>query len=441
MSIHQKMIDSFEKDVSVVNEKIFVPVVVKNNLYTKQYKSYVLFVLLVVVLCYLLLNNVDKGKRVVEVYSEFIDLHDVLLNKFADSQFDKADVLSVSPKDVANILGDKESDINGNKVIIYEIYSEDENQKKIDKWLLEADILFRMDRLTSPEFDNAYERYRTVIRFDKKNKRAVEGIKKIVDRYLYLADLVVSKKEYYKVPALLKSAVDVGGEYFDMSAAINKYSPYLNSGNMFVDLSDSAADTDNTEQLSDHKYKSIVEVDNEIFQVAFRQLSVNDSRGAMRILNFYESLGTQWGRSQDLLLQLLLADKNLQAAEALIAHYPQLDVVDFSEKAAKIIVARGDALGALRLLQSHVADMDAHPEYYALMAALHYKLEEYNQAILLYKKLLKIDVENSRYWLGLAVSLAAIKSEKSIDAFRFVHKLSGENSLVKKYLDQRFMGG
>ncbi|MBX2807484.1 MAG: hypothetical protein KTR20_02545 [Cellvibrionaceae bacterium] len=438
MSGCQQTLNASQKKTAIVGGGSAVG---RRRVHSYSRSSCILLGLLLALLYGVLVNDWPIDRPVVEKPVAIIDVRHVLMNRFAGLPFNGNDATDISAVNFIDILADEKSVSENKQVLIYEMYNEGYHQKKIDSLLVEADVLFRMDRLTSPEFDNAYERYRTVIRFDKNNQQAMKGIKKIVDRYLSLTDLVIAKKEYHKVPALVQNAVDVGEDYFDMSTVLSRYKDYFDADNVFVKSFKQAALVDDGGALDESQYKSVAAVDSEIFQVAMRRVGSNDKAGAIKILTVYDALVEQWGDAQELLLQLLLSQQQLSEAEQLLARYSQLTLVALSEKAAKIIAYRGGAANALALLSSHAVAMADHREYYALMAALYYQLAQYQQAIDLYKQLLNSDVDNARYWLGLAVSLAAVESADAIEAFRFVQQLAVDDSLVKRYLTQRLMAG
>ncbi|MCP4701714.1 MAG: hypothetical protein GY862_33375 [Gammaproteobacteria bacterium] len=77
---------------------------------------------------------------------------------------------------------------------------------KAAKLLLEAGEAFDALRLTTPGHDNAYVRYKKVLKLDPENAEAKRGIKKIVEQYLYLAKPAMRKGNYDKTRTHLDKA-------------------------------------------------------------------------------------------------------------------------------------------------------------------------------------------------------------------------------------------
>ncbi|MGV0035508.1 MAG: hypothetical protein ACNYPE_11325 [Candidatus Azotimanducaceae bacterium WSBS_2022_MAG_OTU7] len=55
---------------------------------------------------------------------------------------------------------------------------------KIQQLLSSADTAMEQNRLTTPLEDNAFDRYKQVLSLDPSNKLAIDGINRIVERYL-----------------------------------------------------------------------------------------------------------------------------------------------------------------------------------------------------------------------------------------------------------------
>ena len=76
-------------------------------------------------------------------------------------------------------------------------------QTRIDELLALAEIDLEASRLTTPAGNNALQRYRGVLEIENNNAVALEGLQRIVVRYLQLADRAKSKGQFDKARAFL----------------------------------------------------------------------------------------------------------------------------------------------------------------------------------------------------------------------------------------------
>lgn len=385
---------------------------------------------------------------------EPIAIETVLVNKpfeYADNSYH-----SKAPKSVLDFISaysyipndlEQESE---SKVVIYEIIDEIDNSKKIDAFLSEATILFKGDKLTSPKGNNAFERYQMVLSLDSENKEALDGVQRIVDRYVDLSERVIKKNESYKVAGLIKNAYFVGERYIDMKPIVKKYAAYIDDQSVFINMSSEtinlSSDTISApiENTVDDKQvisieRSISDVDKDIALTASKLLADNNIDGAIVVLKRFTSLSDYWGKSYDLLFNLYIKQSNIKQAELLISNNNTLDIFQMAEKVARLFIAGEDLDSALNLLNSHNPDVNQYNEYYAVKAGLYHDSEKYNKAIDLYRKLISIDHDNARYWLGLAVSLDAVSDDGAVNAFRYAYEYSAPDSKVKQYIEQRLL--
>jgi tetratricopeptide (TPR) repeat protein len=380
---------------------------------------------------------------------QLIDIDTILLGVYNNTGVIKTgygDIDSIPPA-IKNFIGTDNSvrKKEGIKIVIYEII---EQPKKIDsteniKLLLEeAKELFRIDRLTSPVVDNAFEKYKAVLAIDPDNVQAITGIQKIVDRYILLSEKVIKKNESYKVAGLIKSAYKVGSSYVDMSGVLAKYADYIKDDRVFFEKSTLKVDrvTDNStvgnKTVDKGSLASVADADKKIAAVAVSLVKNNDISGAITILERFAVLSNYWDKSYDLLLDLYLKQYLLDEAEMIVSENKSLDIFQLSEKVARIFIARDDIAGAIALLDTYNPTITDYPNYYALKAGLYYKHKDYNKAINLYRRLLRFDYKNSVYWLGLAMSLSAVGDAGSIEAFHYSHDYADAESVVSHYIQQ-----
>ncbi len=355
------------------------------------------------------------------------------------------------PEDVLNFIGSYNSVMDSShkdkssKIVIYEIVENVDNSEKVALFLKEAKKFLDADKLTVPKGNNAFERYEMVLALDPGNQQALNGIEKIVDRYVDLTDYVIGKGESYKAASFIKGAYKVGNKYMDMKPIIDKYSKYINDKKVFSNISlnkhklkdSSAVSTIVTEIFSESE--SIITIDENIAKTANRLLTDGNIEGAISVLERFSELSDYWAKSYDMLLDVYLQQSMISKAEGLVGGNKTLDIFQLAEKISRVFIASGDKEGAFKLLDSHTPDIAKYQRYYAIKAGLYYHRQKFLESIVLYKKLIALDYDNPRYWLGLAVSLDSIGDEKAVEAFRYADDYAMKDLNVKYYIENRLL--
>jgi hypothetical protein len=360
------------------------------------------------------------------------------------------------PFEILRFLEGSTASIQKNKeIFIFEIVDKAEKKEEIKALIAEGDRYFLEDKLTSPIGSNAFESYESVLVINADNKDAIAGLQKIVSRYLSLADLVIKKKESYKVAGLVENAYRVSSDYFDITPQIKKYSSYIKDESIFIGQSDLSADSNDkllnadNEINKDDEEKIITsnegltsnarEVDRKTAYIAKKLVDQEYIYGAIKVLESFALVTDYWGDSYDLLLALYLKAEMYQDAEALVYNNKSLDLFQFAEKAAHIFVERDDTIGAIRLLEAHMPAIEDYQNYYSLKAGLYYKTASYSDASTLYRKLLHVDYTHPIYWLGLAVTLDKLEDGKALQAFYYANYFSDKKSDVKRYIEKNII--
>lgn len=328
---------------------------------------------------------------------------------------------------------------------IYEVVDYEEQTKKINALLKDADQLFEQDKLTTPEFENAFSKYEYVLTLDPNNKPALEGIKNIVNRYVFFIDKVIEKNEEYKVPILIENVRSVGEGYVDIRPIFDKYKDFLSEEDLvyFHSGNVKSKNTDrNKERLASERSVSnkIIKADYQITEVAIDLIKNNKPETALKMISDFVALYPGKSQAYDLLLQIYLDQGDSQSAENIIYQNVQFESVYLAEKTARIFISRGEYESALTLLESHQADFKSNPDYYYLLAGLYIKLDNHEKAQGIYERLLVTNRYNAYYWFGLAVALQAQGHEMAMTSFSVSKKIAIKDSLIERYYQYRSLG-
>jgi hypothetical protein len=118
----------------------------------------------------------------------------------------------------------------------------DNSVRDPDQQRLIADILFEAlqamdsDRLLTPVDNNAYAKFQRALAYDPRNEIALEGLQKIVERYLKLSAEANRRGLFEESQALLDSAKFVDDAHPGLEAATEALLAEMNSGDLFFQL-------------------------------------------------------------------------------------------------------------------------------------------------------------------------------------------------------------
>ena len=145
-------------------------------------------------------------------------------------------------------------------------------------------------------------------------------------------------------------------------------------------------------------------------------------------------------QARGLLVKVLLAQGDSKAAKKVLStglkHVAGNTV--FIKQYAKLLIEDGQADRALHYLKQARPDVTVEPDYYALMAAILQRQENYTEAARLYLRLVQIDPTNSIWWMGLGISYEGYG--RANDALQAYKRAQRDNNLamdVAKFIQQR----
>ncbi len=93
---------------------------------------------------------------------------------------------------------------------------------KIQQLLSSADTAMGRDRLTTPLEDNAFDRYKQVLSLDSSNKLAIDGINRIVERYLAWAFDHTERSNLKKARHYISLAESIDPVHPNIQPVVNK---------------------------------------------------------------------------------------------------------------------------------------------------------------------------------------------------------------------------
>lgn len=124
--------------------------------------------------------------------------------------------------------------------------------------------------------------------------------------------------------------------------------------------------------------------------------------------------------ARETLVGQLVQEGKMDDAEKLLDAGLKLDPnqVNFIQIKARLLVTQGKIESALNLLQSAPPAIEANPDYHAFIAALYQQRGEPLVAAQIYEKLLRLQPNNSKWWVGLGIALENIgKHNQALEAY------------------------
>ena len=113
------------------------------------------------------------------------------------------------------------------------------------------------------------------------------------------------------------------------------------------------------------------------------------------------------------------------------------EYMPYREIYARTFMAQNKIPEAIEMLNTDAPALNRYPGYYALLAGLYQKNEQYEHAAGLYLKLIKKTPKQSQWWLGMAISLEKLgKMTEAKSAYKKARKLKLPAKLMR-YVDSR----
>lgn len=339
-------------------------------------------------------------------------------------------------------------------------------EERIAALMAEGDAALRLDRLTTPKEDNAFDRYSAVLALQPEHSGAQVGLNKVRTRYLEIVEIAIIKKYYYKVPELIRKAREIGVSQSRIDTLIaglpekdgkptkevlQRIAEYEASRG--IAPAGSNVDPTETDEIEASVVasqpvteieapkavitSSVAQRDRTVAIEAQQLMAQNQLPAAQFLLEQFVAENPTAVYSFRELFNLRLRQQRLPMAEAMIKDADHIPGEVFSYMVAQLLIQREDFEGALRALQSQSPSIEADAGYHALLAGVYHKLGRHQRAASSYRELLGVDSANPTYWLGLAVALDAMQQQGALAAFQKVQQLAQGGESFLPYVRNR----
>ena len=142
-----------------------------------------------------------------------------------------------------------------------------------------------------------------------------------------------------------------------------------------------------------------------------------------------------------LLAKSYAASGDLERAADLLAEDPKAEAdVEAAKLRAQFLLKKGHMTQAEKVLESSLTDVGDDPEVLGLLGALRQRQGRHAEAVDLYEKAVHDEPDQSKWSLGLAISLEAGKRyEEALGAYRRVMAVGGLSPEVRSYVEARII--
>lgn len=300
-------------------------------------------------------------------------------------------------------------------------------QQSIYELIDKASRALALDRLTSPQEDNAWFYYQSLLDLDAKNSIALDGMVRITQRYLKMIEIAINQQQFEKAILYLEKAKMVSSdiglppidaqslESFTQQLTTRQFSDGKQTTETFtsqesVDSSGASAEANSISVENPlAQVQSVVRLPNQEYR---DEQSVNQAKNL--VANGQENQAIELLQSQiqeassplseAYLLDIYYQQKNLAAMQSLLQN-TSLSELNKAYYQARLAILQGDNHAAIAQLESQLVNAKQNENFRALLAGLYQREGQSLQAITAYRNLLQDFQPQPAYWLGLALSL------------------------------------
>ncbi|MCW8196629.1 hypothetical protein F6455_17685 [Proteobacteria bacterium 005FR1] len=323
---------------------------------------------------------------------------------------------------------------------------------RIEPLLKAAERAFAENRLMTPVEDNAFSRYQAVLLLDPNQPQALEGIRNIAQRYLrfytetFNSGFSSTAEQYREKAERVVSGYPQLISWFEARVAETEAN--------LVQVAEADAEpevldpTEATpiaarppvEQAQNAQTVRVLKTDRDQRVAAQARNLISQGRfaPAESLLIAHLQQYPDGTAARTALVEFYLETANAAAASVHIEQLTGLPDYQRAHFQARVAMLKGDLEVALSTLNSVDPIVAEAPDFHAYQAALFHQAQRYREAAEVYEQLLALRQNASTYWLGLAVSLDALKDKAgALRAFRQAHLHSPADAPSRAYVEAR----
>ncbi len=326
-------------------------------------------------------------------------------------------------------------------------------QSELEYWLQQAELAFSRNRLTLPEKQSAWYFYQKILEQDADVTAARQGVEKIQLRYEQLLNSAVAENNIERLSHLL-SRVD------RVQLQLGNVDTYRNQLLSLKQAADRAlareAPADESRNLGVAALKPSVNIaktlptqDRELASQQTRAYNAGQQIAAREKLEGFVSVHPNAVQSLLALFDIHLRENaNAKAASlqaktfrgSVLHDYlgARLLVVQQKFQAAQSILASHPYSELQSLFHAGQMEQNLFERYNGLLAALYQQHKQHLLAAERYQMLVGVDVKNTQYWMGYAISSDSLGHKKNaLRAYEQVLKIGDTSEQMVTYASAR----
>ena len=176
------------------------------------------------------------------------------------------------------------------------------------------------------------------------------------------------------------------------------------------------------------------------YQHALNFIANNDTDSAIKELSLGLKSDPNNKKIRETLATVLITNGQLDEANDILAKGLQLSPYypKFAELQAYICIQKGRTNEAINILEQNSPDISTNVKYYALLANLYQRKQEYIQAARIYDQLTHIEPNNGMWWIGLGIALEGTnKKNAALEAFQSAEYTNNLSPELRSFVEEK----
>lgn len=290
------------------------------------------------------------------------------------------------------------------------------NSEAVTELLARAKQALAEDRLMTPAGDNAYQLFSSVLLLEPKSAAAHAGIADVQQRYLQLVELALQNRGLSKAELYLDRALKAG-------ALAQQVEPYRQQ----IELRRNEPEQKNKKRITFDKDQDVAQ------RLRGNPLAQYENKAWSLISGSEPSLKTTMA-----LADAYAAVRNGSQLRRLVSKAKPSEPAAGAYVQAQWLILNGDLDGAVAVLTPYADAVSEDVVPVRLLAGVYAGLNDYDNALPLYRQLVDRPEFNLNDWLGYAIALErAGERQTALHAYQRISRIRHADRRINDYIHGR----